>query len=435
MEEHDEKVQRIAASVKQFHRENRKFRIFRGATNSTRNQALRNKKDVVDTSKLNQVLKVDTQKNVVLVEANVSGDRLIEATLKHNLIPQVVADFPGITVGGGYSGTTGESSSFKHGFFDRTVNRVEMVLATGEVVNLSDTEHPDLFRGAAGGLGTFGVVTLLEIRLERATRFVQATYHPVGSIEGAVESCQYFTNGAEYAKNDYVDGIMWSKVSGAIITGRRTDEANPKLSISRFSGAWDPWFAWHVKERLEQSDGTAVTELIPLPDYLFRYDRGGFWMAKSIFDFTGPWLPFNRTTRYLLDDYCHTRMLYAATRAQPINTQIIHDCAVPYEAAADFIDWAADATGIWPMWLCPLKQSPQPTLHPHAKNSKLTIAAPTTLLNVGIWGPPRDSTLNGYFAENKEIEQKLNEVNGMKWMYSPYLGEESEFWKQVSCRS
>lgn len=48
-------------------------------------------------------------------------DRLVEETLKYGLIPPVVMEFPGITVGGGYSGTSGESSSFKHGFFDRTL--------------------------------------------------------------------------------------------------------------------------------------------------------------------------------------------------------------------------------------------------------------------------------------------------------------------------
>lgn len=48
-------------------------------------------------------------------------DRLVEETLKYGLIPPVVMEFPGITAGGGYSGTSGESSSFKHGFFDRTL--------------------------------------------------------------------------------------------------------------------------------------------------------------------------------------------------------------------------------------------------------------------------------------------------------------------------
>ena len=43
-------------------------------------------------------------------------DRLVESTLKYNLIPPVVMEFPGITAGGGFAGTSGESSSFKYGF-------------------------------------------------------------------------------------------------------------------------------------------------------------------------------------------------------------------------------------------------------------------------------------------------------------------------------
>jgi len=36
-------------------------------------------------------------------------------------------EFPGITAGGGYAGTAGESSSFKHGFFNHTIESIEMI--------------------------------------------------------------------------------------------------------------------------------------------------------------------------------------------------------------------------------------------------------------------------------------------------------------------
>lgn len=96
MEQHNELVRQIARSVKDFYDKKQKFRIFRGASNSSRNQALRDKKNVVDTSGLNHVLKVDTDKLLIFVEANVPMDRLVEATLAHDLTPAVVADFPGM---------------------------------------------------------------------------------------------------------------------------------------------------------------------------------------------------------------------------------------------------------------------------------------------------------------------------------------------------
>lgn len=95
MEKHTQLVAQIASSVKNFYDKKQKFRIYRGATNSSRNQTLRDKKNVVDTSGLNHVLQVDTEKMLAYVEANVPMDKLVEATLAYDLTPAVVADFPG----------------------------------------------------------------------------------------------------------------------------------------------------------------------------------------------------------------------------------------------------------------------------------------------------------------------------------------------------
>ena len=109
------------------------FRIYHGSTNSTRQPAIRGS-SYVDTSPLSHVLSVNPKDRTALVQPNVPMDRLVEETLKYGLIPPVVMESPGITVGGGYAGTSGESSSFKHGFFNRTIKRVEVVLANGNVV-------------------------------------------------------------------------------------------------------------------------------------------------------------------------------------------------------------------------------------------------------------------------------------------------------------
>ena len=65
---------------------------------------------MIDTSLLNNVLKVDSETMTVLVEPNVPMDSLVQATLPLGLVPPVIMEFPGITVGGGFAGTAGESS-------------------------------------------------------------------------------------------------------------------------------------------------------------------------------------------------------------------------------------------------------------------------------------------------------------------------------------
>lgn len=100
-------------------------------------------------------------------------------TCRYGLIPPVVMEFPGITVGGGFAGTSGESISFKHGFFDRTVEWIEIVLANGDVTTASHTENADLFYGAACSFGTLGVITLRRLQLVEDRMYVLFNIRPV----------------------------------------------------------------------------------------------------------------------------------------------------------------------------------------------------------------------------------------------------------------
>lgn len=81
-------------------------------------------------------------------------------------------------MGGGFSGTSGESSSFRYGAFDATINWIEIILPNGDVTRAYRTkaEKTDLFWGAASAFGTLGVVTLLEVQLKDARPYVELTY-------------------------------------------------------------------------------------------------------------------------------------------------------------------------------------------------------------------------------------------------------------------
>jgi len=200
MERHSKAVRRIAANVRRFYQLKEPFRINHGWTNTTRiSQFQRN--NTVDTSALSYVLKVDRENRTALVEPNVPMDRLVETTVKYGLVPPVVMEFPGITVGGGYAGTSGESSSFKWGFFNKTVNYVEMVLANGEVVKASEKENADLFHGAASAVGSFRVVTLVELQLLEAKKYVETTYYPINSMNEAIRKIEEATANPEISRD------------------------------------------------------------------------------------------------------------------------------------------------------------------------------------------------------------------------------------------
>lgn len=424
MELHRERVNKVAADVRHFFGKGEKFRISHGSTNSTRQANDKGNKSI-NICGLSNIWNVDLVRQTVLTEPNVPMDRLVEETMKYGLIPPVVMEFPGITVGGGYAGTSGESSSFKHGFFDRNINWAEMVLANGEVVTCSDKERSDLFHGAAGALGTLGVTTLVELQLKKASKFVKTTFFPVSHIAEAIDKIQQETASSDL---DYADGIMFSETEGAIITGCLTDDPGTDVPVQTFSGAGDPWFYLHVRDQLRQQSEKPYTEAIPLTEYLFRYDRGGFWVGSLAFEYFRT--PFNRLTRWLLDDFLHTRMMYVALHASgQSNRYVVQDLVLPYSTAEEFVRYTQEFFGIYPLWLCPLQSHPYPGMHPSScdrdVNGKI-ISKP--MLNIGLWGPGPAN--RKHFVElNRNLEHKVQQLGGMKWLYAHTYYTEEEFWQ------
>lgn len=185
--DHETAVHRVAEDVAHFHENSTPFRINHGSTNSTR---ARDSKATpqLNISHLKNIITIDRDTQSAWVEPNVALDALLVRTLKVGLMPPVVMEFPGITVGGGFSGASGESTSWKEGLFDCCILEVEMILGNGKIVRArKDGEDSELFNAARCSLGTMGVVTLLQVRLVKAPGAVLMTYTHTSSAKETID--------------------------------------------------------------------------------------------------------------------------------------------------------------------------------------------------------------------------------------------------------
>ncbi|RAK87640.1 FAD binding domain protein [Aspergillus costaricaensis CBS 115574] len=446
MATHADRINPLRAQIARFHETRTSFRIYHGSTNSTRNASL-TPTNTLSTAHLTNVLSVDHAAKTIQVEPNVPMDALLNATLAYNLVPLVVMEFPGITAGGGFSGTSGESSSFRHGFFDATVTRIEIILGNGEIRTASRTENAELFNAAASAFGTMGVITMLEIQCRDAKSFVELSYIPARSISDAR---QIFHEKTQDPDVDYLDGIVFAKDHVVVCAGRLSDgslskdDKTQRYKIQHFTRPHDPWFYLHAQRsgRVTPPSSAPVeptTELVPLPDYLFRYDRGAFWTGRYAYKYFIT--PFNRITRYLLDYFMHTRVMYHALHASGHSNQyIIQDVAVPYSSADTFVTWLDEPEnfGAYPIWLCPLKvtdktSTSNPQIIGRGKPSLPSPSSPAEkeedeyLLNFGLWAP---SPYRGaqFIAQNRRLEHKVRDLGGKKWLYACAYYTEDEFW-------
>ncbi|QQG38212.1 MAG: FAD-binding oxidoreductase [Candidatus Kaiserbacteria bacterium] len=415
VEEHDRKRERIQADLRRFYERGIKVKIYHGSTNSVRAQQFEPDR-MIDTTDLNRIIEINKEERYVLVEPNVPMDALVRESVKHGLVPPVVPEFPGITVGGAVQGGAGESSSFKYGGVHECCEEYEMLLGSGEVVRASRQERADLFWGTAGSYGSLGVMTMIKMRLVPATKYVCLRYQRYHSVESALEAVRQLSRSSV----DFIDGIIFSEDRTVVMSGVRTD--TPAARTARFSRAWDEWFYLHVQTIGRKYE--SYEETIPLQDYLFRYDRGGFWVGW--YGFKRWSVPFNRLTRLLFNPFLKTRELYDILHATNTSQQfIVQDICVPEERAQDFLDFVRTRLSIYPLWILPIKPDAlTPLLSPPEKKVPFAI-------DIGVWGDiPGDMRDYALFLKlNRDMEQKTQELGGRKILYAHTFYPKEEFWQ------
>jgi delta24-sterol reductase len=408
--QHYDRVENIRSQIQAYYERKVPFRVYHGSTNSTRVLTFK-RNEMVDISGLNRVLSIDSDTQTAIVEPNVPMDELVNATLRYGLMPPVVTEFPGITVGGAIQGTAAESASFRWGCFSQTVTWMEMILADGSRIEATPKENADLFYGTAGSCGSLGLITAAKVKLIPAKKYVTITNIPVRSFREAVEVSEKYI----HSSYDFIECGMFAKDQGSVIIGLLSDTVTGKLR--HFRRAHDPWYYLYVEKTAAKHIET--TDTLPLKDYLFRYDRGAFWGGKMAFEHFG--VPFTALNRFILDPIMRTRKLYQALQESAAGqVYICQDIVLPTKSVVPFMEYIDTEFSMYPVGFCPIKPESRSPLQCNGINAEM-------VWNVGVYGL-RVTPFKKFVTVNKQIEAKTQELGGKKWFYAHSYYSEKEFW-------
>ncbi len=377
-------------------------------------------------------------------------EQLCDTTLQAGFLPAVVPEFRTITVGGAIQGAALESSSFHHGQFNDTCASYEVVLGNGELVLASASQHSDLYYGLAGAYGTLGFLTGITLRLEPACRYVRLCYHPLPSAETLFDKIKNLCDRPD--SPDYIEALVLGPATHLLICGYKIDSPDG-LSIASQQRPWHPWFYQHASQVTRQGH-QPHTEVMPIRDYLFRHDRGAFWMGQFLLHPTAllnslmigrarkhhrqgkppvlslprqgrPYREPSLLARLLLGWRMSSRSLYELLHLAPeeifARTFVVQDCYLPWDAAPFFLEESKRAFGIFPIWICPLKSTQQPQLFsPHRNETP-------RMVNIGVYGIPQ----TGLSAREatRHLEQMARHLGGRKMLYSQSYYSKDEFWQ------
>lgn len=222
---------------------------------------------------LRSIVSIDTQAMVVRVEPFVTIGEVVKDLDRLGLQLAAAIEMKGATMGGLVLAIGMTTNSHIHGLMHDIVQAYDIVTAKGAHIRVTaDGEHADLFRAIAWSHGSLGLLVAIELRIEKAPKYVKLVYRPMHNLDDFVaEHTRLLT--AE-TPPDYLEAQVFGIHQAVIIEGYKTNEKPtrqcPKNDVSR----WDkPFFFKHVESMLKLPQGESRSELLPNASFLMRHDR------------------------------------------------------------------------------------------------------------------------------------------------------------------
>jgi FAD/FMN-containing dehydrogenase len=362
---------------------------------------LRRRDAKIDISDLDDILEIDPARRICVAESGVTFVRLVEATLRHGLVPLVVPELKTITVGGAVAGCSLESMSFACGGFHDTCLEYELVTATGEVLTCTpDNEHRLVFQMMHGAFGTLGILTRLVFRLVPAKPFVHIVYETYATVEAYQAA---ITRHAASRDVDFMDGIIHAPDKLVLCCGRFVDTAP-------YTSNYD-WLRVYYA-----STATRREDYLATPAYLFRYDRGvtnvrpSSFVGRLLFGkllASTQWLTIGNKLHWLLPSKRPTVTL---------------DVFVPFSKVPEFLAWYQRELDFFPLWCVPYKR-----VHDYEwlHDSYWQQLPDDMFLDLAIYGLRQTGDRNVH----RMIEDKLRAIGGIKTLIAHNYYGEDEFWQ------
>ena len=371
---------------------------------------------LIDVRSFNHVLNVDTTENYVEVEGMTPYVDLANATLAHNCMPCVVPQLKSITIGGAISGVGIESSSFKFGLVHETVSEMEVLTGNGDIVICTaNNQHRDLFFGMANSYGTLGYVLKLKADTIPVKPFVRLEH-----IQHT-EAGSYFEHMCELCAEgvDFLDGVMFEPGNYFITTGVFTDEA--------------PYQSDYTYKRIYyKSIVQNEVDYLTIHDYIWRWDSDWFWCSKNVGAQSKLLRPLFGRKR--LNSVFYSRIMrwnakWGFTRYYNrlrglFTESVIQDVDIPIDRAREFYDFFDREIGIRPVWICPIRTQRKDHAYP-----LYPMDTDRIYVNFGFWDVVRSkqARTEGFF--NRKVEDKVNELGGIKSLYSDTCYTKQKFWQ------
>jgi len=352
----------------------------------------------IDVSPLRRVLHLDREARRCVAEPGITFAELVDATLPFGLVPRVVPELEGITIGGAVAGCAVESASYQVGGFFDTCSELELVTGAGEVLTCSREREPLLYDMVHGSYGTLAILTRLAFDLGPAQPYVEMSYERHRDPGGFFAAMKARCDARDF---DFIDGIVHGPEELVLCLGRFVARA-PYTSDYR----WLDIFYKSTRER--------AVDYLRTRDYFFRYDTECHWLTRTV-----PGLE-KRLVRLLAGKFVlgSTNLIRWSKRLGPAlalvkrRPDVVVDLFIPYRRILDFYAWYAMEPRYYPLWVIPYRV-PRP--YPWLSDDMVRRMDDPLLIDCAIYGMPNGDPARDW---SQVFEEQTYAHGGVKTLIS-----------------
>lgn len=363
----------------------------------------------LDLRHFNQIITI----NPTNLEAHVQGMctfyDLFTACVPLEVMPKIVPELRGITVGGAYVGVGVESRSWLDGLFHETVSEIEVLIGNGKIVRCSPTTYPDLFYGMVNSYGTLGYILSMRIQLMKIKPYVDVTYLHFSEPHKFFEKIKDICNNSGSTGNmDFVDGLISSADHQTLVVGKLVDNPSYLMAPNYVTDA--------IYYKSIQNKTSETSETFTITDYVWRWDRDSFWSTTGTI--MESWIVRKTFGFYFLrtDRLIGFRKWFSLP---PQTEELIQDIGIPLNRCTEFFKWYNEEINMYPIFICPIK--------PNGGNCPLWKTPRNQMYcDFGFFGRKSSPSLDPNYY-NKLIENHIMSLGGIKSLYSKTFYDKDTF--------
>ena len=349
-----------------------------------------------------EIIEIDPDRRICIAEPGVPFCKLVDRTIALGFVPIVVPELKTITIGGAVAGCSIESMSYVYGGFHDTCLEYEIITAKGDVLTCTpDNEHSLIFQMMHGSFGTVGILSRLVFRLIPAKPFVHLRHEQHTSIDSYMASIW-----SHFERRDvhFMDGIIHSPSHLALCVGDFVDSAP-------YTNRYD-WLKIYYESTAKRRE-----DYLKTPHYFYRYDQGVTNVHPKSF-----------IGRLLLGKFFgSSQILRLAEKFRWLllsddRPDVTVDTFIPFSRLKEFLEWYAKDFGHFPLWVVPYAR-----VHDYEwlTDSYWEKLRDKLMIDIAIYGMKQRGDTNYY----RLMEEKLQELNGIKTLISYNYYKEDEFWQ------